>query len=104
MEKGWGLMDIRKLVAVAFVDAVNTQDFEAMQTLFVGVCPNKGIERLTEFRISVERILVDGDLVVMIGEARKDEERIPATWTAQIFGCKVVDWQVYYAGLHGSEN
>jgi hypothetical protein len=97
-------MELKKLIAVAFVDAVNSQDLEAMQTLFVGVCPSKAIEYLTEYRIQIERIIIDGDLVVMMGEARKEDERIPATWTAQIFGCKVVDWQVYYAGLHPSEN
>lgn len=97
-------MNIKKMIAVAFVDAVNSQDLEAMQSLFVGVCPSRAINELIEYRIQVERIILDGDLVVLLGEARKEDERIPATWTAQIFGCKVVDWQVYYSGFHASEN
>lgn len=97
-------MNIKTLIAIAFVDAVNTQDLTAMQKLFVGVCPSRAIESLVEYRIQVERIILDGDLVVMLGEALKENERIPATWTAQIFGCKVVDWQVYFAGFHVSES
>ena len=97
-------MNTKKLIAVAFVDAINSQDIEALQTLFAAPCLLQKEHSLLDYQIQVERIMLDNDLVVLIGEAYNKEVRIPATWTAQICGSHVLDWQVYLSETPTSEN
>jgi hypothetical protein len=89
-------MDI-KHIAVAFVDAINSRDTEALAQLMEKTCglDIQHIAKDLDFKISIERIVVDGDTVLMIGTAHGTCNAIPTIWKAEIQVGKIVDWTSY---------
>lgn len=111
-----------KYIAVTFVDAINSHDVAALALLMsdTHVLVDTQGKRLQgcdilraawrdffvwfpDYHIEIERIVVDGDFVVLIGSASgtySDNSRwsIPTVWTAQICGCRVSEWRVYADG------
>lgn len=92
-------MDI-KFVAIAFVDAINTRDKQALAQLMVTPCllDNHHAAPLPDYRIKVERIITDCDTVVLTGQAISCYGSVPAVWIAQICGRHITEWQAYFDG------
>ena len=108
-----------KHIATVFVDAINSHDVEALCLLmtdchvFVDSCGRRFSDSaamrqawrdtfrwFTHYRIEVERIIVDGNFVVMIGTANgmtpaNECWSMPSVWTAKIEGSRVSEWRVY---------
>jgi ketosteroid isomerase-like protein len=112
------LMDA-KYVAAVFVDAINSHDVEALCLLMTDNCmftdacgrTHHSVDSLRkawhdtfrwfpDYQIRIERIVVDGQFVVLIGStrAKADSEQcsaIPTVWTAEIEDNRVSSWRVY---------
>ena len=92
-------MDI-KHVAVAFVDAINNRDTEALTQLMETSCglDIQHIAKDLNYKINIERIIVDGSTVLLIGTAHGTCNVIPTIWKAEIHNRKVVAWTSYSSG------
>jgi ketosteroid isomerase-like protein len=108
-----------KHVATVFVDAINSHDVEALCLLmtechvFVDSCGRRFSDSaamrqawrdtfrwFANYRIEVERIIVDCNFVVLIGTANGTTPTnecwsMPSVWTAQIEGSRISEWRVY---------
>lgn len=89
-----------KHVAIAFVDAINSRDRQALAQLMANSCglDIHHIESLLDYKIAIERIIIDGDTVVLIGTAQGTCNAIPSIWKAKIQNGKIVDWTSYSSG------
>lgn len=92
-------MDI-KHIAIAFVDAINNRDIDALNHLMERSCgfDIQHIAKALNFKITVERIIVDGDTVLLIGTAQGSCNLIPCIWKAEIHNGRVADWCNYSCG------
>ena len=116
-------MLLAKHIAISFVDAINSQDMEALNTLmgdkhiFVDAQGNfyQGCTQLRQawreffrsfpnYKMYVEQIIENDNMVVLIGCASgdysacpKDDEtwHLPTIWTAKVEGTTVQEWRMY---------
>lgn len=88
-----------KYIAIALVDAINSQDYDAVRQLMMTdalIAPHQAI--VSNYQIHVEHIICDCQRVVLTGQAISCHERVSAVWVAQICGQRIIDWQVYFSG------
>lgn len=113
-----------KIVAVSFVDAINTQDMEALAALmgdehlftdslgnfYAGCAALKKAWRdyfaaFPNYRIEIDEIYTEGQRVLLIGKAsgrysadctsEENSWQIPMVWKALVAGYHVREWSVY---------
>ena len=112
-------------VALRFVEKVNAHDVDGLIVLmtsdhtFIDSLGTKSVrpaiedgwrrylEMVPDYRIVVDRVFREGDIVVLVGEAsgtyvseggiRRQENRweTPAVWVARISDQKVAEWRIY---------
>lgn len=88
-----------KFVAIAFVDAINTRDRNALAKLIVAPSlADNHHSFLPDYHIQVERIITDCDTVILIGQAIGCYGSVPAVWIAQLHGQRIMTWQPYFDG------